>query len=50
MLIGTIWSFTAFLLIQRSLWTFVPAAAALLFLLRALRRSNWKRPSLSGGV
>jgi ABC-2 type transport system permease protein len=50
MLIGTTWSFTAFLLIQRSLWAFVPAAAALLLLHRVLRRSNWKRPSLSGNA
>jgi ABC-2 type transport system permease protein len=48
MLVGTVWSIAAYLLIQRSLWAILPAAVALLPMHRALRRSSWDRVSLSG--
>jgi ABC-2 type transport system permease protein len=48
LLIGTTWSITAFLLIQRSPWALVPAAIALLPLHRVLRRASWSEARLRG--
>jgi ABC-2 type transport system permease protein len=48
MLVGTVWSIAAYLLIQRSLWAILPAAIALLPMHRALRRSSWNQVSLAG--